>query len=451
MRLGPDIMKSERTENLLPAEQHALDVNDMRPRRWGWLILLLGFGGFFLWASLAPLDQGVAANGMVVVSGSRKSVQPLVNGKVAAILVKDGDTVKKGQVLIRLDDTLAKSQLDITKSQLFTALAVEARLIAERDSKSQVSFPVRLTEERNDTRATNAIVLQKQLFETRQRNLRSEQAVLQETIAGMESQAKGLEESKKAKEEQLRLLKEEIHGQRELASEGYLPRNRLLEQERLLAQVNGAISEDIGNIGRTRRGITEMKARIAAQEQAFRKEVESALTDMQKEAAGQSSRAESLTFELANTEITSPADGVVMGLSVHTVGGVIQAGSLLMDVVPKDEALKIDTQIPPHLIDKVKPGLEVDILFPAFQQSTTPHVPGKVLTVSADALAEPKQGMPYFKAQIEVTPEGMKKLHMHQIRAGMPAEVFVRTGERTMMNYLIKPLRDRVRGALTEE
>lgn len=140
-----------------------------------------------------------------------------------------------------------------------------------------------------------------------------------------------------------------------------------------------------------------------------------------------------------------------MGLSVHTVGGVIQAGSLLMDVVPKDEALKIDTQIPPHLIDKVKPGLEVDILFPAFQQSTTPHVPGKVLTVSADALAEPKQGMPYFKAQIEVTPEGMKKLHMHQIRAGMPAEVFVRTGERTMMNYLIKPLRDRVRGALTEE
>jgi len=444
-------MKSENTENLQAAASQLVDMNDARPRRWGWMVLLLGFGGFFLWASLAPLDQGVPSTGMVVVSGSRKSVQPLVSGKVAAILAKDGDEVKKDQVLIRLDDTQARSQLDISKSQLFTALAVEARLMAERDGKGQIQFPARLVAEKGDVRAANVMALQKQLFDTRRQTLRSEQSVLQESIAGLEAQAKGLEESKKAKDEQLRLLKEEIRGQRELANEGYLPRNRLLEQERLLAQLSGAISEDIGNVGRTLRGISEIKARMLAQQQTFSKEVESTLTDVQKEAASLSSRVDALEFELANTEIRSPADGVVVGLAMHTVGGVAQAGSVLMDVVPKNEPLKIDTQIPTHLIDKLKPGLEVDILFPAFQQSITPHVPGKVVNVSADALIEPKQGMPYFKALVEVTPEGMHNLRHHQIRAGMPAEVFVKTGERTMMNYLIKPLTDRLRTSLTEE
>lgn len=444
-------MKSENTENLQAAASQPVDMNDARPRRWGWMVLLLGFGGFFLWASLAPLDQGVPSTGMVVVSGSRKSVQPLVSGKVAAILAKDGDEVKKNQVLIRLDDTQARSQLDISKSQLFTALAVEARLMAERGGKGQVQFPARLLAEKADVRAANVMALQKQLFDTRRQTLQSEQSVLQESIAGLEAQAKGLEESKKAKDEQLRLLKEELRGQRELANEGYLPRNRLLEQERLLAQLSGAISEDIGNIGRTQRGISEIKARMLAQQQTFSKEVESTLTDVQKDAASLSSRVDALEFELSNTEIRSPTDGVVVGLAIHTVGGVVQAGAVLMDVVPKNEPLKIDAQIPTYMIDKVKPGLEVDILFPAFQQATTPHISGKVVNVSADVLVEPKQGMPYFKASVEVTPEGMHNLRHHQIRAGMPAEVFVKTGERTMMNYLIKPLTDRLRTSLTEE
>ncbi len=445
-KLPENAIQSVKNHSDLP-----LDVNEAKHRRLGWLVLLLGLGGFLIWASLAPLDQGVPSSGMVVVSGSRKSVQPLVSGKVAAILAKDGDEVKKDQVLIRLDDTQARSQQDIAKSQLFTALAVEARLIAERDGKAQIQFPNRLLEAKADIRAANAMALQKQLFDTRRQTLRSEQSVLQESIAGLAAQVKGLEESKKAKEEQLRLLKEEIRGQRELASEGYLPRNRLLEQERLLAQLSGAISEDIGNIGRTLRGIGEIKARMLAQQQAFSKEVESTLTEVQREAASLASRVDATEFELANTEIRSPTDGVVVGLAIHTVGGVVQAGAVLMDVVPKNEPLKIDAQIPTHLIDKVKPGLEVDILFPAFQQATTPHVSGKVINVSADVLVEPKQGMPYFKASVEVTPEGMQNLRHHQIRAGMPAEVFIKTGERTMMNYLIKPLTDRFRTSLTEE
>jgi protease secretion system membrane fusion protein len=434
-----------------PPRGHAIDINDATPQRWGWLLLLVGFGGFALWATFAPLDQGISAPGTVIVSGSRKSVQPLTGGKVAAILVKDGDTVTAGQVLVRLDDTQAKSQFEIARSQWFSAQAVEARLVAERAGKSKVVFPPTLLSGRADPAAAKAIELQTQLFETRRNNLESGLAILRENVTGLEAQVRGLEESRKAKEDQVRLLHEELAGQRELTKEGYLPRNKLLEQERLLAQLSGAISDDIGNIGRTRSSIAETKKRMISHQQEYQREVESALTDSQRDAASLSSRVDALAFELANATIRSPTEGVVVGLAVHTVGGVVQAGMTLMDVVPKDEPLKIETQIPTFLIDKVKIDLPVDIMFPAFQQATTPHVPGKVLTVSADILTDPKDGHPFYRAQIQVTPEGMHKLREHKIKAGMPAEVFVRTGERTMLNYIVKPLRDRLRSSLTEE
>lgn len=434
-----------------PTGEHIVDINHAKHSRWGWLILLFGVGGFFLWASLAPLDQGVSAPGSVVVSGNRKSVQPLAGGKVVAILVKDGDQVKKNQLLAKMDDTQAKAQLEITKSQWFSTMALEARLMAERAGKSKIEYPSALLGAKKDPRAANAIDLQSQLFTTRQGSLRGELAIMTEAIAGLESQANGLEESKKAKQEQLRLVKEELIGQRDLAKDGFLPRNRLLEQERVLAQLSGAISEDIGNIGRSRRGISETKARMSARQQDFQREVESQLSEVQRDSAGLSSRVEALTLELENTVIRSPSDGVVVGMSIHTIGGVVPAGSLLMDIVPNDEPLKIEAQIMPNLVDKVKKGLEVDVMFPAFQQATTPHVSGRVLDVSADVLVEQKHGYTYYKAVVEITPEGMKKLHRHEIKAGMPVEILIKTGERTMMNYLIKPLRDRVRGALIEE
>jgi protease secretion system membrane fusion protein len=294
------------------------------------------------------------------------------------------------------------------------------------------------------------MALQGELFVTRRRSLDSDLAVLRENIRGLEAQLQGIEEASRARREQARLLNEEIERQRDLVKDGYLARNRLSEQERALAAVMGAIAEDAGNLGRTRQQIAELRARMLAREQEYRKEVESQLTDVQRDAAALTSRLQALQFELVNTEIKSPADGIVVGLAVHTVGGVVAAGSPMMEIVPADEPLKIDAQVAPHLIDKGKPGLDVDILFPAFQQSTTPHIPGRVVQVSADVLVEPKQGYPYFKATVEVTADGMKLLRHHQIRAGMPAEVFVRTGERTLLNYLLKPLADRLNRALTE-
>ena len=428
----------------------AVDLNDARPRRWGWWLVIFGLGGFFTWAALAPLDEGVPTPGSVVVSGNRKAVQPLVGGKISAILVKDGDEVKPGQVLVRFDDTQARSQFDVALGQWYGAAAVESRLMAERLGQGSIAFPERLREARGDPRAVQAMQLQTQLFATRRQAMESEKNIIRESIRGLEAQAQGLEDATRARKEQLRLLTDEITRQRELAELGFLARNRVSEQERALAAVMGAIAEDAGNIGRTRQQIAEYRARLLSRDQEFRKEVESQLTDLQREASSLGSRLQALEFELANTEIRSPAEGIVVGLAVHTVGGVVGTGAPMMEVVPRNEPLKIEAQVAPHLIDKVHPGLEVDILFPAFQQATTPHIPGRVTQVSADVLTEPKSGQTYYKASVEVTPEGMAKLKYHQIRAGMPAEVFIRTGERTLLNYLTKPLLDRMNRSLTE-
>ena len=426
------------------------DMDDAKPSRWGWWLLIVGFGGFMIWALMAPLDAGVSAAGSVVVTGNRKAVQPLVAGKIAAILAKDGDEVTAGQVLVRLDDTQSRSQLDISKGQWLTSLATEARLVAERAGQSTLDFPVILKNEKTDPRAVSAMTVQGQLFATRRLALNSELMAMTENMRGQELQTRGIESSRLAKEEQLRLLREQLKNQRDLADEGFLPRNRVLDQERTVAAMVGAIAEDTGNIGRTRQSIAEVKARMTAREQEVRKDVEAQLADIQREASSLRSRLEALQFDVVNTEIKSPANGMVMGLAVHTVGGVVAAGSPMMEVVPMHETLRVDAQIPPHLIDKVKPGLVVDILFPALNQVSTPRISGKVIGVSADVMVEPKQNMSYFKATVEVTADGMVKLKKNEIRAGMPAEIFIRTGERSAMNYFLKPLLDRMNRALTE-
>ncbi|WP_374683720.1 biotin/lipoyl-binding protein, partial [Accumulibacter sp.] len=257
-----------------------VDINHHRVSRIGWVVLILGFGGFMVWAALAPLDQGVPASGQVVVTGNRKTVQNLGPGMVEAILVKDGDEVKKGDVLLRLDPTTARSLHQVTHSQWLVAKATEARLLADVEGQSEIVFPAELLKSRDDSRAASAMAVQTQLLRSRQAGLQAELGAMQNTLAGLQSYAKGLEATRRSKEEQARLLREELKGLRELAAEGYLPRNRLSEQERLLAQLNGAISEDLGNLGRAQQSIGETRMRMVARQQEYHKEVESALAEV---------------------------------------------------------------------------------------------------------------------------------------------------------------------------
>ena len=191
---------------------------------------------------------------------------------------------------------------------------------------------------------------------------------------------------------------------------------------------------------------------MLARQQEYDKEVENGLVEVQKEASSLYSRLKGLAFDLANTEVRAPSEGIIVGLSVHTVGGVLAAGTPMMEVVPKNEPLRVDVQIPTSMIDKVRLGLPVEITFPAFNQRTTPQIPGEFVHVNADATTDPQGRLPpYYRGEVVVTADGMKKLKMHEIKAGMPAQVLIKTGERTLLNYIFKPMMDRLNASLTEE
>lgn len=363
--------------------------------RLGWWIVIVGVGGFLLWASLAPLDKGVPLSGTVAVSSNRKSIQHPTGGIIEDILVKEGDIVKAGQTLVTMNDTQTKMLAEVSRVQYITARATEARLAAEQEDKRSIIFPAELESARNDPRVAANISLQNLLFASRRTAIQSE----------------------------LRILKEQLDSMRDLANEGYVARNRMLDVERTYVQ----------------------------RQQEYQKEVRTQLSDVQKEAESLKTRLVSLDFDLTNVEVKAPVDGTVVGLNVFTRGGVISPGFKLMDIVPSDDLLVVEGQVPVHLIDKVHPNLKVELIFSAFNQNTTPHIPGIVTQVSADRLVDEKSGEPYYKLRAKVAPEGMKMVDNLHIRPGMPVDLFVKTGERTMLNYILKPIFDHLEMSLTEE
>ncbi|MGE8358997.1 HlyD family type I secretion periplasmic adaptor subunit [Pseudomonas sp.] len=442
-------------KNLIPypgEQDTTLDLDDRRPGRWGVWLVVAGFGGFLLWASLAPLDAGVVANATVNVTDNRKTIQHLTGGSVRAILVREGDLVKRDQALVELDSTRAIAEQGVVSAQYIVVRTVENRLQAERDGSTEVHFdPQLLAQFEGDPRLESAINLQQRLFNTRRAALFGEAGILRENILGAEEQLKGLRQIQGARSAQIKLLNQELGGVRSLAAEGYVTRNRMLELERNAAEMSASMAQNIADIGRTRNQIAELKLRILQLEQDHQKEVQSQLTDTQKEATALADRLRALDYEVANTVIRSPIDGVILGLNVSTIGGVIQAGSEIMDVVPANEPLQVDAMVPVQAIDKLAPGLPVDITFPAFNHAQTPNIPGRVMTVSADRLIDETNKQPYYLAQVEVTPAGMEKLGSSRIRAGMPATVTIKTGERNLLSYLMKPMLERVDGAFKEQ
>jgi protease secretion system membrane fusion protein len=419
----------------------------------GWLVVLLGVGGFILWATLAPLDKGVPLQGLVAKETNRKTIQHLGGGSIEEILVKDGDVVKAGQVLVRMNNVTVNSQVETSLAQYIAARASEARLLAERDGAKAVAFPPALQAYKDDPRVITAVSLQNQLFSSRRSALQNELSAMDENIAGLKMQIQGVDESRESKKAQLAILKEQLDNMRELAKDGYVARSRLLELERTNAQLSGAMSEDIGNIGRSRRQVMEITLRHAQREQEYQREVRTSLSDVQREAESLMSRIDGQKFELANSEVKAPVDGVVVNMNVFTKGGVVGPGMKLMEIVPTDDPLVVEGQLAINLIDKVHPGLKVDFNFSAFNANKTPHIPGVLTQVSADRTVDERTGNSFYKVRAVVAPEGAKLIAQKHlvIQPGMPVDMFVKTGERTMMSYLLKPVFDRAHSALTEE
>jgi protease secretion system membrane fusion protein len=416
-------------------------------------VLLGGLLLLTLWAALAPLDEGVPTQATVAIDTKRKAVQHLQGGIIREVLVREGDQVKEGQPLARLEDAVPKANFEATRQRYLALRAMEARLQAEQTGRDRIEFGPELREAALDPLIARHLATQEQLFATRRTALRADLQAIEESVRGQEAAIQAYTGMLESRATQRRLVQEQLGNISGLVKEGYAPRNQQLDLERQVAEITTSMTDLQGNIARSRQAIAELRQRAVSRQQDYRKETDGQLAEVAREVQSDEGKFKALREDLERTVIKSPATGQVVGLNFQTVGGVIPPGQKLMDIVPEKDALLLEAKIPPHLIDAVQPGLPTDVRFSAFAHSPQLVVEGKVLSVSADLLSEqtPVGMMSYFLARVQLTPEGMKGLGKHQIQAGMPAEVIIRTGERTVLTYLLHPLTRRVASSMKEQ
>lgn len=409
-------------------DEHVIKVKVAR-------FILIAATLFFIWACVAPLDGGVTMPGNVTVAGYRKSLQSSTGGVVEAILIHEGDKVKAGQVLIRINPLSADANLATTQSDYVDVLVRESRLKALSTGASSITWSPELAQFSDNIQVQGAKAFQVRLFNAR----RSQQA---EQIAGLREQMAGLTAAISSHQVQLRTLGQELENTRRLAKDGFVPQAQVNQTERTKAEQDAQMAS-------TRSQIGSIQAQIAGLDAAFAKEISDEAATVQKSREAAVTKLQAAKFEQNNTALRAPVDGTVVNLQVFTVGGVVSAGTVLAEVVPADGKLVVETQVPSKSIDKVKVGLPVDLRFSAFNISTTPVIEGRVLNVGVDRLKvkpgeEPKAGQDdFYLAQVETTAAGAKKLANLKVQTGMPVDVIVKTGERTFMSYLLKPLTDK--------
>lgn len=428
------------------------DIDYRRILRRGLWILLIGFGGFMAWATLAPLDEGIPMEGQVVVEGNRQRIDHLYGGIVETILVREGQRVSSGQELIVLNETQSRSALNATQTQWFVALAMLARLNAERDGLPGVVFPEALKAEAAQSPEVDALMrTQEGVFRSRRVALEGELRIMQESVRGLELQLQSLAQLRQGRETQIALFNEQLNSFRDLRNQGFVSRNSLLELERQLADVQSKLSEDMSNIAGVNARLAEFRMRGAQREMEFRRDVESQITEIQREVATLGERLNAQQDTVDRLVIRAPVSGVVVDMTMHTVGGVVRPGDRVMDIVPDEDNLIIEARMAPQFIDRIHVGLAADVHFDAFSARVErPVISGDVTTISADVLNDPRTGVPYFSVRIQVTPDEVAKLRGLQLHPGMPTTVMVKTGERSLMVYLMQPLMRRFQGAFKE-
>jgi HlyD family type I secretion membrane fusion protein len=412
--------------------------------------LILGFGSFLAWASFAPLDEGVVAHGEVTVVSNKKAVQHQYGGTIKEILVAEGTRVIKGQVLIRLNDAQPKANLTNARGEYISALVLEARLQAERSQAGTITFPKEVVSVSHLSEIADQIRTQQELFSARRGTLQSQIDILRENIDGMGKYISRLEEIEVSRSKQMKLLDSEMMSLRKLADQGWYPRLKIVELERVMAELSGKRSEDLANIARSRMIMSEYKITILRRKQEFLQDVETRLSEVQKTLAALKDQYAATLDVLEKTEIRAPEAGAVVGLAVHTTGGVVMPGNTVMYIVPANEELIVEAKVMTADRDKVHEKLKVNLMFPAFDVKKTPVIDGEVILMSADRFTDEVTKIPYSLCRIQLTQEGIRQLGNRNLQPGMPAQVLIRTGERTLMNYLVKPLFDRIAISLTE-
>jgi len=422
-----------------------------KPILAGAVIIFVFFGIFGTWAALAPLNSAAIAAGVVNVESNRKTVQHLEGGIVGKILVREGDKVKAGQVLIRLDETQPRASLDLLKGRYIAAKALEDRLRAERDGKQEIRFSDELMVHFGENQVAEILNSQINIFEARKKALQGQTRIIRQRVAQFREEIKGLREQIKSDNAQLRLIDQETRDVGYLVGKGLAPKPRLLALQRKTAEIGGNRGQNLAQIARAEQSIGESLLQISELKTTMNNEVVQELREVQTELFELAERISAAEDVLKRTEIRAPLEGTVVGLQVHTPGGVISPGVPLMDIVPRFDKLVIEAQVDPLDIDIVHPGLPAQVRLTAFSQRNILPLDGKVVWVSADRLTDENTGLAYYSARIQILGDISKALGGAALYPGMQAEVMIVTGERTPLEYLWRPISSSLNRAFRED
>lgn len=411
--------------------------------RWpiclGMIAILAGVGGGGYWAATAPLNSAAVAQGVVVAAGQNKVIQHLEGGIVEEILVTEGETVAAGQILVRMSKTAAEAAHRSLLLQHDELRAVEARLLAERDGGDAIDFPTGLMDRKSDAEVARIVDGQRNEFAARRESLRSEASIHEARILALREEIGGLEIQRNSTDGQLTLIKEELADSRKLLEQGLMQKPRVLALERTATDLSGNQGELTATIAKAEQNILATQAQISALKKDWLEKVMADLRDVQFKIADIGERLSAASDVAERTEIRSPVAGIVIKLNVNTQGGVVRPGDLLLELLPTGTGLLIEARVNPDDIDIVFPDSLAQLRFPALRQRTTPSFVGRVEFVSADRLVDRENQRAYYLARVRMDAKDISGLKLYP---GMPVEVFVEAGERTMIEYLMGPISD---------
>ncbi len=442
--------------NVTQALGHLLPRSDERPAAnpwpligWGMGVLLVTFVGFGAWATNVELARGAHVPGKVIADSHRKMVQHQEGGIVGEILAREGESVEQGQILVRLDQIGFQSNREILLSRYIEDAVLQSRLEAELTDRESFVPPADLP--KDDVRVGAVVANQEALLSARRKEILGQLTILRERVKQLALQIEGAEAQQTSNQRQLQLIQDELVGLRQLAEGGLVPLTRLRSVEREEARLIGEDGARTSEIAKIRVMIGETELQIAQTDQNYRRQILDDLKSVRTRLA--ETREQLLNSEdiLRRGYIRAPIKGQVIGLAVHTVGGVVAPGSTLMAIAPADEKYVIEAQVSPMDADVVAAGQHAEIRFPSLPKRTTPLIHGSVQSVSKDTISEPQTGKQYYLARIEIKPEMVAKIERLNIVAGMPAEVLIKAGERTLLDYLVSPWVDLFSKAMREE
>ena len=417
----------------------------------GLVVVLVLAGGFGGWASTVPISGALIAPGAVVVDSNVKKVQHPTGGVVGEVRVHDGDLVKAGDIVVRLDETVVKASLAIVVKTLNGLYARAARLEAEQRGADTIKFPSALTERADDPDVRDVMASETKLFDVRVNGRIGQKAQLRERVTQLNEEISGLQAQEASKDKEIALVEKELVGVRQLYDQHLVQMTRLTTLERDQARLSGERAQYISSRAQAKGKITETELQIIQVDKDMLSDVSKDLRETNDKIGEFVERKVTAEDQLRRIDIRAPQDGMVLQSTVHTVGGVITAGDAIMMIVPQADALSVEAKVNPQDIDKLQIGQKCVLRLSAFNQRTTPELNGVVTRVSADVTTDQRTGQSYYTIRVSMPTEEVARLGDNKIIPGMPVEAFVQTGDRTMMSYLMKPLSDQFMRAFREK